>query len=168
MSLVSVYVSSVIELPPQVLDLTTAIAYTSFAFSNLTVMGEGLKKRDRESAFSRAQAPKPPHGYFHTITGHKISVTVKNTGKVAGAEVAQLYLSFPRDMAVDFPPQQLRGFQKVFLKPGESRTVWFRLRHKDISYWNVQSQVWTRARGQATVKVASSSRMKGVEAPIWL
>jgi len=65
---------------------------------------------------------------------------------------------------VDFPPRQLRGFQKVFLKPGESKTVTFKLRQKDISYWNTALQHWQTLReDKITVRVAGSSRAKGIE-----
>jgi beta-glucosidase len=88
---------------------------------------------------------------------------VKNTGDVAGAEVAQLYLSFPRKGAVDFPPWQLRGFKKVSLKPGGSRTVTFELRKKDVSYWDVGRQEWVLVDGEIKVKIAGSSRAEGVK-----
>jgi hypothetical protein len=53
-------------------------------------------------------------------TRRYVSATITNTGRVAGAEIAQLYLSFPTVPGIDFPPFQLRGFKKVFLKPSES------------------------------------------------
>jgi len=60
-----------------------------------------------------------------------VDVTVKNTGKLAGDEVAQLYLSFPS--APGMPVRALRGFQRVSLKPGESRTLHFDLSPRDLS-----------------------------------
>jgi beta-glucosidase len=60
-----------------------------------------------------------------------VDVTVKNTGKVAGDEVAQLYLSFPA--APGMPVRALRGFQRVSLAPGESRKVHFDLGPRDLS-----------------------------------
>jgi beta-glucosidase len=65
----------------------------------------------------------------------KASVTVTNTGKVAGAEVVQCYL---HDISADIarPLKELKGFQKIVLQPGESRTVTFTLNQQSLSYWN--------------------------------
>ncbi len=60
-----------------------------------------------------------------------VDVAVKNTGRLAGDEVAQLYLSFPT--APGMPVRALRGFQRVSLKPGESRTLHFDLSPRDLS-----------------------------------
>jgi beta-glucosidase len=60
-----------------------------------------------------------------------VDVTVRNTGRLAGDEVAQLYLSFPA--APGMPVRALRGFQRVSLKPGESRKVHFDLGPRDLS-----------------------------------
>lgn len=113
--------------------------------------------RDTASATDQTQSSLYAH------TGHVISLKITNTGTVNAAEVAQLYLSFPQLPGVDFPPWQLRGFKKVFLKAGESKTVTFTLRQKDISYWNVRAQVWTPVEGGIKVKVAGSSRGKGIQ-----
>jgi len=63
----------------------------------------------------------------------RISITVSNTGRRAGAEVAQLYI---RDIAgsVTRPVRELKGFQKVILKPGESREVTFTLKPSDLAF----------------------------------
>jgi beta-glucosidase len=60
-----------------------------------------------------------------------VDVTVKNTGKLAGDEAAQLYLSFPQ--APGMPVRALRGFQRVTLNAGESRTLHFDLSPRDLS-----------------------------------
>lgn len=86
-----------------------------------------------------------------------ISVTVQNTGEVAGAEVAQLYLGLP-ESAPSTPPKQLRGFQKLNLQPGESGTATFELTRRDLSYWDVQTQKWVLPSGTFTVYVGASSR----------
>jgi beta-glucosidase len=82
---------------------------------------------------------------------------------VPGAEVAQLYLTFPTIQGIDFPPKQLRGFDKVLLRPGETKIVKFELRVKDLSYWHTASQSWRVVDGKIGVKVAGGSRAKGVE-----
>jgi beta-glucosidase len=141
----------------------TRIAYTTFAFTNLTIRAPGNKKREASPESQQRPRQHVMQDNYYGSTGHHISVTVTNTGKVAGAEVAQLYLSLAPQSGIDFPPQQLRGFQKVFLKPGESRSVQFNLRRKDVAYWNSARQQWTPATGKATLKIASSSRAKGVQ-----
>ncbi|KAF8534505.1 glycoside hydrolase family 3 protein [Trichophaea hybrida] len=72
----------------------------------------------------------------------EISLTIKNTGNIAGAEAAQLYLEFPQNTPIPFPKRQLRGFQKVYLQPGESKEVKFELTRRDLSYWSVTRQNW--------------------------
>ncbi|UGA52680.1 MULTISPECIES: beta-glucosidase BglX [Dickeya] len=69
----------------------------------------------------------------------KASVTVTNTGKRAGETVAQLYL---HDVvaSVSRPVKELRGFQKVMLQPGESRTLTFTLSPQDLMFYNAQMQ----------------------------
>ena len=69
-----------------------------------------------------------------TVNGDTVSVTVRNTGKCAGAEVAQLYMEAPQD-GLHRPLRELKGFQKVFLQPGESRTVTFILTGRSFAVW---------------------------------
>jgi beta-glucosidase len=85
-----------------------------------------------------------------------ISLAIQNTGPVAGAEVAQLYLSFPAEAKQ--PVRILRGFQKPSIPAGASATVTFSLRRRDISYWDVVAQKWAIAAGEYTFSVGSSSR----------
>jgi beta-glucosidase len=59
---------------------------------------------------------------------------------------------------VAFPPKQLRGFEKVFLQPGESKCVTFPLTRRDLSYWDVTIQNWVIPRPGIGVNVGSSSR----------
>jgi beta-glucosidase len=68
----------------------------------------------------------------------------------------QLYVTFP-DSANE-PPQQLRGFEKIELQPGESQTVGFEIVRKDLSYWDIVSQNWVLLPGIYTFYVGSSSR----------
>jgi beta-glucosidase len=65
----------------------------------------------------------------------EVSVTVTNTGKLAGEEVVQLYI---RDIAADIarPVKELKGFEKIKLDTYASQTVTFKLTEKDLSYWN--------------------------------
>ena len=69
-----------------------------------------------------------------TVSGDTVSVTVKNTGAFAGAEVAQLYVCAPQD-GLHRPPRELKGFRKVFLQPGETQTVTFPLTDRSFAVW---------------------------------
>ena len=95
--------------------------------------------------YDRAGAPvRWPFGYglsytefdysSLTVNGDTVSVAVKNTGSFAGAEVVQLYIGAPQD-GLHRPLRELKGFQKVFLQPGESRTVTFTLTDRSFAVW---------------------------------
>ncbi|WP_218136756.1 glycoside hydrolase family 3 C-terminal domain-containing protein [Actinacidiphila guanduensis] len=107
------------------------LSYTRFSFSNLNV-----------SAFDadgKATA----------------TATVTNTGTVAGADVAQLYVGDPA--AGQDPPEQLRGFQRVSLDPGESTTVTFPLTIHDLASWSTTDNQWEAPAGTYSIKVGDSS-----------
>jgi len=87
-----------------------------------------------------------------------VTATITNSGAVAGAEVAQLYIGLPSSVP-STPVRQLRGFQKLFLKPGESATAKFELRRKDLSYWDTASKKWVLPKGIFNVDVGTSSRL---------
>jgi len=86
-----------------------------------------------------------------------ISATVTNTGKVAGSDVAQLYLGDPG--VAGEPPRQLKGFDKVDLQPGQSKTVTFTLNGHDLSYWDDAANGWVVPDGQFHVYVGDSSAL---------
>ncbi|CAM1506175.1 Fc.00g058160.m01.CDS01 [Cosmosporella sp. VM-42] len=94
-----------------------------------------------------------------------VFVTLTNTGRVAGKAVPQLYLSYPEaSHGIDFPVRVLRGFEKVDLKEGETKTVEFSLTRRDLSYWDTARQNWVMVvDGQYTIAVGESSRKLGVE-----
>jgi beta-glucosidase len=89
------------------------LSYTQFKFSNLRLSAPSIR----------------PNGEI------KVSVDVENTGRRAGDEVAQLYI---RDMAASItrPVRELRGFERISLKPGEKRTVEFRLTSEHLGFYN--------------------------------
>lgn len=86
-----------------------------------------------------------------------VSFTVTNTGKRAGAEVAQVYVGFPPIAEGNEPPLQLKGFSKVMLKPGESKTVEVKLDARAFSYWSEKTHAWAVAQGEFQVMVGDSS-----------
>ena len=115
------------------------LSYTSFAFSDLRV------------------APSPLAGRGAPVT---VTARVTNTGPVTGAEVAQLYLGDPA--AAGEPPRQLKGFQKVTLRPGQSAVVSFTLDRHDLSYWNDSANGWVVPDGGFRVYVGDSSALSGL------
>ena len=90
-----------------------------------------------------------------TVTGKEATFTLKNTGKMDGAEVAQLYVSKP-DGDVFRPAKELKGFTKVFLKAGESRQVTIPLDDKAFRYFNVKTNRFETEGGAWTVMIGAS------------
>ncbi|OKP67378.1 glycosyl hydrolase [Paenibacillus sp. P3E] len=95
-------------------------------------------------------------GNSDTETVH-VSVTIKNTGSRAGQEIVQLYVS---DIESSFirPLQELKGFQKVALQPGEAREVSFTLNKRAFAYYNVGLRDWHVESGTFRIGVGASSR----------
>ena len=85
-----------------------------------------------------------------------VSLTVTNTGSCAGAEVVQLYVAKP-DAKIFRPVKELKGFAKVFLKAGESKTVTIPLDDKAFRYWNVATDRWEVEGGSYQLLVGASS-----------
>lgn len=84
-------------------------------------------------------------------------VTVTNTGSRAGHEVVQLYIAPP--MGILFrPAMELKGFEKIWLAPGESRTVSFRLGERDFAFRNNRTHEWCVLSGAYELRFATSSR----------
>jgi beta-glucosidase len=105
------------------------LSYTHFSYSGLTVK----------------------QGPGHTLTA---SFTVRNDGRVAGAETAQVYLGVSY---AGEPPRRLVGFQKVFLKPGQSQPVRVTITERAQSVWDTTHNDWAYVPGSA-VYVGASSR----------
>lgn len=90
-----------------------------------------------------------------------VRVRVTNTGSRPGAEVVQLYVAPPQD-GVHRPVRELRGFEKVFLQPGESRTVTFPLTERSFALWQ---EGWVAPGGTYTVEVGPLRVPLEVEGP---
>ena len=91
-----------------------------------------------------------------TANEHGVSFTVTNTGSRTGDAVAQLYLA-PEHSSVPWPPKELKGFSRVTLKPGESRTVKIPLDGRSFAYFDAQGNQWRVEKGTYDVMVGSSS-----------
>ena len=88
---------------------------------------------------------------------YTVSLLVSNVGKRDGAEVVQLYVA-DEQCAVPRPPKELKGFKKVFLKAGESKTVEIELDASAFAFWHPKKKKWTIEPGQFTLLVGASSR----------
>ena len=130
------------------------LSYTTFALSNLTLTS-------LVSSISALPPPTPiqPGGNpaLYDVL-YSATATVSNTGTLAGATVAQLYLGMPASAPSGTPVRVLRGFQKLSLAAGASAQVTFNLMRRDISYWDVVAQDWRIPAGDMTVSVGFSSR----------
>ncbi|MGE5530672.1 MAG: glycoside hydrolase family 3 C-terminal domain-containing protein, partial [Bacteroidota bacterium] len=89
------------------------LSYTHFTYTNLVVSAETLGPGGETT----------------------VSVDIVNEGPVAGDEVVQLYVRYPNS-AVPRPRQELKGFDRVYLAPGEGRTVRFALPARQLAYWD--------------------------------
>jgi beta-glucosidase-like glycosyl hydrolase len=107
------------------------LSYTKFSFSNLNV------------------------GTFNANGTAMVTATITNTGSVAGADVAQLYVGDPA--ASQDPPEQLRGFQRVMLNPGQSATVTFPLAIHDLASFSSSANAWEAQAGTYSIKVGDAS-----------
>ena len=87
----------------------------------------------------------------------EVSVKVKNTGKVTGKEVVQVYVSAPTNLA-DKPSEELRAFAKTkALKPGKSEKLKFTLKAKDLASFIDEQSAWITEKGTYTIKIGASS-----------
>ena len=121
------------------------LSYTTFVYSNLKVAPAEFKPDARVT----------------------IEFTVTNTGTVAGAEVAQLYV---RDVeaSVPRPLKELKGFSKVELKPGESRVVRIRLTATDFAFWDSATHGWKAEPGEYRILVGGASDRVVLEGTVML
>ena len=113
--------------------------------------GHGLSYTSFE--YSNAKAAKASMKADGTL---KVTVDVKNTGDCDGAEVVQLYIADPV-ASIDRPVKELKGFEKVYLKAGESAKVTFEIDAADLSFYDVAKGDWTAEPGEFQALIASSS-----------
>lgn len=135
-----------------VIRMTTdqSTAYTNFTYHTLSTTSTA-----EAGPAAGDTVPGGRADLFETVA--VVTATITNSGAVTGAEVAQLYITLPSG-APAAPPKQLRGFSKIGLGPGESGTVTFNIRRKDLSYWDVDSQNWIVPAGEFGINVGASSR----------
>ncbi len=115
------------------------LSYTTFSYSHLNV------------SLTRPGSTAAATGMVEVLA------TVTNTGRRAGADAVQLYIVDPA--VAGEPPRQLKGFDKVFLEPGQSATVHFSLTAHDLSYWKDAVNNWVLPSGGFRVFVGDSSSL---------
>ena len=139
------------------------IGYRWFDSQNiqpLFAFGHGLSYTHFE--YSDMKATRSPDG------GATVSIRIKNTGAVAGDEVPQVYLEAPtnRPAGVQFAERKLVAFDRLTLKPDESREVTLRIEPRQFQYWSTSTNAWVLPPGSRTLKAGSSSRDLKLEATI--
>ena len=87
-----------------------------------------------------------------------VSVTVTNVGGVAGKEIAQVYVSAPKNKQMEKPLKELKAFAKTrLLQPGEQETLRMVIPKKDLASWNETLHQWQTDAGTYTIQVGASS-----------
>lgn len=86
-----------------------------------------------------------------------VSFTIKNIGNVIGKEIAQIYIS-QEDSIIFKPKKELKGFEKIELKPGEEKSITVVLSKKDFEYYNVETKKWEIESGKYKILVGKSSK----------
>ena len=111
------------------------LSYTTFAYSNIKLSIKNPTEKD-------------------IVT---VSADITNTGKLAGKEVVQLYVRDLTGSAIR-PVKELKGFEKVFLNPGETKTVTMELNKRSFAWYNADFHDWFVASGNYEIMVGTSSR----------
>ncbi len=110
------------------------LSYTTFAYSNAKVSKKSFKDTD----------------------GVTVSVDITNTGNMAGKEIVQLYVHDQKSKLVR-PEKELKGFAKVELKPGETKTVSIKLDFRSFAYYHPSYNQWITEDGEFDLLIAASS-----------
>lgn len=111
------------------------LSYTTFEYSDMKLSSDRIKDAD-------------------TVT---VSFKIKNTGKVDGAEIAQIYVA-DKESTIFRPVKELRAFEKVFLKAGEEKKVSVELSKRAFAFWNININDWMVETGEFDILIGASSR----------
>ena len=117
------------------------LSYTSFEYSDIKLKKKNLTKGE----------------------GAKVIFTIKNTGDVAGSEIAQVYVAKP-ESKIFRASKELKGFVKIHLEPGEEKKVTVELDDRAFAFWNTATEDWCVESGKYKILVGASSRDIRLEA----
>lgn len=117
------------------------LSYTSFEYSDIKLKKKNLTKGE----------------------GAKVTFTIKNTGDVAGSEIAQVYVA-KHESKIFRAPKELKGFVKIHLDPGEEKKVTVELDDRAFAFWNTATEDWCVESGEYKILVGASSRDIRLEA----
>jgi beta-glucosidase len=124
------------------------LSYTTFKYSNLEILPSAQSNKSPESSL-----------------GYDVSFDVTNIGKRAGADVAQLYVSEEHPSVVR-PPQELKGFARVQLEPGQTRHITIPLDARSFAWYDVEAKAWHADAGTFTIHISRSSADPQLEGSI--
>lgn len=111
------------------------LSYTTFEYSDIKLSSDHIKDTETVS----------------------VSFKIKNTGRVDGAETAQIYVS-DNESTIFRPVKELRAFEKVFLKAGEEKEITVKLSKRAFAFWNININDWFVETGKFDILVGASSR----------
>ena len=150
--LTQTWVRSEADLPPMMdYNIRHGRTYLYLKSKPLYAFGYGLSYST--FAYSHLQVSKTKLASKEATT---VSVDVRNTGTQDGDEVVQLYISH-KHSTVERPGEELKGFQRITLKAGQSRTVTLSLTAKDLAYWQESSHTFTIEPDSVEIRVGGSS-----------
>ncbi|PAM95966.1 beta-glucosidase [Flavobacterium sp. IR1] len=110
------------------------LSYTTFKYNSVETNLEAIKKNDEV----------------------KVTVSITNSGNKDGEEVIQLYVK-QLESKVERPEKELKAFQRIFFKAGETKKVSLILKAKDLQYWNVAKQQWELENNSIEIQIGSAS-----------
>lgn len=111
------------------------LSYTTFEYSDLKVSSNNFTDKE----------------------GLKLTVSIKNTGKVKGKEVVQLYVT-DKESTLQRPEKELKKFAKIELEAGETKEISFSLESRDFSYFDAHRNMWIAESGEFIISIGASSR----------
>ncbi len=122
------------------------LSYTTFSYSNLQIHKDGDTTVNSESPLTVKDTD------MVTVT-----VDITNTGTVPGKEIVELYIS-AKESQVIRPLKELKGFEKIYLEPGETKTAAFSLGKRSFAYYNTEIKDWHAESGKYDILIGKSSR----------
>jgi len=115
------------------------LSYTEFKYSNIRLSSKSIGKSGKIL----------------------VSVDITNIGKVSGEEVAQIYVGY-KGSKVERPVKDLKGFQRVYLEPGETKTLSFELKAQELAYYNASASRWDVEEIEYLVYVGPNSKKENL------